>query len=102
MQWKKRLWALLLILPVFLISACGNVYNRDDFKTAVMGKSETEVTQQFGKPDSVDASDPQHVKWTYVHKTFDLGNQNKVDSKTIVIFERAGNSTARVANIEFG
>ena len=99
--WKKLLWSLLFVLPVIL-SACGNVYNRDDFKTAVMGKSESEVTQQFGKPDAVDATNPAQVKWIYTHKTFDLANHNTVDSKTTVIFERAGNSTPHVANVEFG
>ena len=70
-----------------LLAACGNTYSRDDFTKAVVGKSEQEVTQAVGKPSSVQEGDAEHATWIYTHQTFDLSNQNRMDSTTSVIFE---------------
>ena len=86
MTWKRALCAAALLLSTGL-TACGNTYSRDDFTTGVIGKTENEVTTRFGKPASVDESNPDRVIWTYTRETFDLGNQNRIDSKTMVIFE---------------
>ena len=86
-----------VVVPLLLVSGCGNVYSREDFTTAVVGKSEQEVEQQFGKPDEVEESGPEKVTWVYTHKTFNLAHQNKVDAKTMVTLERldvAGKSAA--------
>jgi hypothetical protein len=76
-----------LLLVTLFTAACGNTYSRDDFTTGVIGKSEQEVTTKFGKPASVSEESPERATWTYTHETFDLGNQNRIDSKTTVIFE---------------
>ena len=70
-----------------LLAACGNTYSRDDFTKAVVGHSEQEVTTAVGKPSSVTETDAEHATWTYNHQTFDLSNQNRMDSTTTVIFE---------------
>ena len=70
-----------------LLTACGNTYSRDDFTTAVIGKSEQEISAKFGKPAAVDESSPDRIRWTYHRETFDLANQNRIDGKTMVIFE---------------
>jgi outer membrane biogenesis lipoprotein LolB len=70
-----------------LLAACGNTFSRDDFTKAVVGKSEQEVTTAVGKPSSVKETDAEHATWTYSHQTFDLNNQNRIDSTTTVIFE---------------
>ena len=87
----------LVLVPLLLVSGCGNVYSREDFTKAVVGKSDEEVQQQFGKPDAVESSGAEKVTWVYNHKTFDLAHQNKMDAKTIVTLERlsdAGKSSA--------
>jgi hypothetical protein len=97
---SKRILLAAVLLSASWLAACGNTYSREDFMKAVVGKSETEVTTQFGKPASVDEKDPQHVIWTYNRETFDLANQNRIDSKTMVIFE--GPAGARhVVNVEY-
>ena len=98
--WKRALCAAALLLSTGL-TACGNTYSRDDFMKGVMGKTEQEVTTQYGKPKSVDESNPEHVVWTYTRETFDLGNQNRIDSKTMVIFEGPSGSR-HVAKVDFG
>lgn len=70
-----------------LLAACGNTYSREDFTKAVVGHSEQEVTTAVGKPSSVAETDSEHATWTYTHQTFDLSNQNRMDSTTTVIFE---------------
>ena len=70
-----------------LLAACGNTFSRDDFTKAVVGKSEKEVTTAVGKPSSVQEGDAEHATWIYTHQTFDLNNQNRIDSTTSVTFE---------------
>ncbi len=90
------------LLPVLVLSACGNIYSRDDFITAVTGKTDQEVEQQFGKPDAVDSSNPNQVVWVYKRKTFDVSHENTRDDKTTVIFERQGEGTKpRVKSVTF-
>lgn len=99
---RRALRAAVLLLPILFATACGEVYSHEDFTKAVMGKSEQEVSKQFGKPASVDASNPQRVIWTYTHVTFDLEKQNTRDPKTMVIFEQKPGATPKVTKVEFG
>jgi len=46
------------------------------------------VVNQIGKPDQIDASDPNAPRWIYNKKTSDPDNQNKNDDKTIVVFKK--------------
>ena len=93
---------IVLSAAVLLVAGCGQVLSREDLITAVMGKSEQEVTQQLGKPDAVDDSDPEHVSWMYRRRTFDLAHENRVDSKTLVLFEGGSTEGERhVSRVEF-
>lgn len=98
--WKRVACAAVFAVTPLLMTACGDVYSRDEFVTAVMGKSEDTVSQKFGKPASVDASSPERVIWIYRRETFDLNNQNRRDSKTIVIFEEH-DGERMVTKVEF-
>ena len=81
-------WLIAAVLAAStLLAACGNTFSRDDFTKAVVGKSEDEVTKAVGKPSSVTETDTEHATWVYKHQTFDLTNQNRIDSQTTVIFE---------------
>ena len=98
----KKLFCRLLLAAVCVLAGCGDVYSRDDFRTAVVGKSAAEVSQQFGKPDTVDSPDPSHTVWTYKHKTFDLANQNKRDAETVVTFDKPSEGgKPQVVSVEF-
>ena len=91
----------LLFAASLLLAACGNIFSRTDFTTMVMDKSEEEVKSKAGKPAEIDASNPDHVVWTYKLETF--GEGNKRDDKTMVIFERKGpGGKLKVTNVQFG
>ena len=50
----------------------------------------------------MDDSNPAHVTWTYEAKTFDYENNNKRDTKTLVIFERdAATGKLKVTDVKF-
>ena len=83
----RRLVTACALAAFVLIAACGRTYSRDDFTTAVMGKSEQEVVTAVGKPSSVKEDDAQHSTWTYSHQTFDMTNQNRIDANTTVKLE---------------
>ena len=89
-----------VFLSASFLAACGNTYSRDDLMKGVLSKSEAEVTTQYGKPASVDERNPERVVWTYSRETFDLSNQNRIDSKTMVIFEGPAGAR-RVAKVEY-
>lgn len=71
------------------------------FTGYVMEKTEEEVTGKAGKPDSVDASNPNTPKWTYKKKTFDPDNFNQVDNETILIFQKAPDGKLKVSQVIF-
>src|SRR4051812_6238775 len=83
---------LALLTLTAALAGCGNTYSRADFTTAVIGKSEQEVKTQFGTPATVETPSPDRATWTYTRETFDLDNQNRIDSKTTVTFEGAAGS----------
>ena len=71
------------------------------FTGYVNDKTEEEVTAKFGKPDSVDTGTPNTPKWIYKRKTFDPDNQNKVDSETILIFQKDASGKLKVTQVIF-
>jgi len=86
-QLKKISVAAFLVAASLSLGGCGDLYERTDFANNVQGKSDAEVRKAVGKPASVDASDPGRVTWTYHSTTFNIGNANKQDAKTIVVFK---------------
>ena len=98
--WRRGSCAAALVLAT-LLTACADTYSRDDFTTAVVGKSEQEVTAKFGKPASIDDSGPDRTRWIYTRQTFDLGNQNRIDGKTMIIFE-GPTGERHATKVEFG
>ena len=84
-----RTAATAVLLAICLaVGACAERMNRDDFAQLIKGKTEQEVMKNTGKPTSVDEKSDKHV-WTYAARTFDVANQNKMDSKALVIFTPA-------------
>lgn len=68
----------------------------------VTDKTEEEVSAKVGKPDSVDSSSPNTLKWVYKRKTFDPDNQNQVDNETILIFQKDASGKFKVKQVVFG
>jgi hypothetical protein len=87
-------------IALLALAGCGPVLERSDFVKEVQNKSEAEVQKSLGKPVSVDASNPDHVVWTYNGESFDLANGNKRDSKQTVVFARIGDKLT-VTDVQF-
>jgi hypothetical protein len=83
-------------------SGSGGGQQRGLFTGYVTDKTEEEVTAKVGKPDSVDASNPNTPKWIYKKKTFDPDNQNQVDNETILIFQKDASGKLKVTQVVFG
>jgi hypothetical protein len=81
--------AVALTLGVAL-SACSEMLSREDFAARVKDKTDVEVKQAVGKPAAIDDSKPDQVIWTYNSKTFNIEERNKFDSKSVVVFAKAG------------
>ncbi len=77
-------------------------YARGLFSGYVMDKTEEEVNGKAGKPDAVDTSVPNTIKWTYKKKTFDSENSNLIDNETILIFQKDANGKFKVTEVIFG
>jgi hypothetical protein len=76
--------------------------SREDFAARVKDKSDVEVKQAVGKPSAVDESRPDQVTWTYHSRTFNVEERNKFDSKSIVVFSKAGSDgKLRAVDVRF-
>ena len=76
---------------VLSLTGCSGEFSgtaRGLFVGYVTDKTEEEVTAKVGKPNSVDAANPNTPKWIYKKKTFDPDNQSKFDDETILIFQK--------------
>jgi hypothetical protein len=91
-----------IALATAACSGGGGGQQRGLFVGYVTDKTEEEVTEKVGKPDAVDASNPNTPKWIYKKKTFDPDNQNQVDNETILIFQKDKTGKLRVTQVVFG
>lgn len=78
----------LVLAAAALLAACSGAYTRGIFHGYVVGATEEQITSKLGKPDAVDASDPNALRWTYNKKTFDPDNMNKQDDKAVVVLKK--------------
>ena len=88
----NRMRALVLATAaVLVLGSCGMVgggYQRGIFTGYVVDVVEDDIVAKLGKPDRVDAADPNAPKWIYKKKTFDPDNGNKADEETIVVMRK--------------
>ena len=90
--------AIVALLLVF--GGCGQKYSHEDFAAVVKDKSPAEVQAAIGKPDAVDESSADTVKWTYKSKTFTVEGGTKFDPKTVIVFHKADSAgTPKVAEV---
>ncbi len=96
---RRTLTALALV--VGLTTACGAIYNRDEFANLVKDKTSDEVASKLGRPAATDESDPSQVAWTYHNVTFETGLASKRDPKTTIVFKRDSAGKLRVADLKY-
>lgn len=85
-----------------LASGCSDSgHPRGLFTGRVMEKTEAEITEDIGKPASVDATNPQRVKWVYKRKTFDPDNMNTPDNETNLYFKPDASGKLKVSEVGF-
>ena len=95
--------ALLMMFGFLLVLGCSEGgQQRGLFTGYVTDKTEQEVIDKVGKPDSVDNSNPSTLKWVYKKKTFDPDNQNQVDNETILLFQKDKDGKFKVRQVVFG
>jgi hypothetical protein len=84
------------------LAACSEMLSREDFAARVKDKSDAEVKKAVGTPAAVDESRPDQVTWTYNSRTFNIGENNKFDSKAVVVFSKAGSDgKLKAADVKF-
>jgi hypothetical protein len=88
----------LIIAAAFAIVACGKTgdYSRGVFHGQVIEKTAAEVEKSAGKPASIEQRGKDQV-WGYAYKTFDPENMNRVDLRTLVVFDASG----KVSSLEY-
>ena len=92
-----------MIFGFLLVLGCSEGgQQRGLFTGYVTDKTEAEVVEKVGKPDSVDNSNPSTLKWVYKKKTFDPDNQNQVDNETILLFQKDKDGKFKVRQVVFG
>jgi len=86
----KCLLATGAVAVVTTLGACSREggYQRGIFTGYVVDSTEDEIVGKIGKPDQVDASDPNAPRWIYNRKTFDPDNMNQIDDKTIIVMKK--------------
>jgi len=87
---SRKLALALLVSAALALAACGQSggYQRGIFTGYVVDTAEDDIVSKVGKPDSVDAADPNAPKWVYNKKTFDPDNMNKSDEVTIIVMKK--------------
>jgi len=99
----RALFAAVLLGFLLTLAGCSDGgQQRGLFTGYVTDKTEEEVVDKVGKPDSIDKSNPNTVKWVYKRKTFDPDNQNQVDNETILLFQKDASGKFKVKQVIFG
>jgi len=93
--------AALVVAVSFVLAGCSEMLSRDDFAARVKDKSDSEVAKLVGKPVTVDTSKPDQVIWIYNSRTFNIEGGNKFDTKTIVVFNKAGSGQLKATDVNF-
>lgn len=102
LPWLRGLRMATIAFLAIVISACfSSQYTRGLFQGYVMEQTQEAVTEKFGKPDEIDASDAKHPRWTYNKKTFDPDNGNQSDAKTILHFDEKDGKLV-VTDVSYG
>ena len=92
----------LALALLFGLAGCSGSYSRGQFQGHVVGKTETEIVSNVGKPDEIDTKDAARPRWIYKAKTFDPDNFNQVDQRVTVILEKDAQGKLVARDVLFG
>ena len=99
----QRLFNICLVAIILVMHGCGaGTHSRGQFTGYAVGSTEEQITSKLGKPEEVDAKDPNRPRWIYKNKTFDPDNFNKVDEKVMVILEKNAEGKLIGKDVIFG
>lgn len=86
---RRAAICVLCLLGAF-VTACdgGRGYSRGVFHGIVIDKTDAEITDKLGKPESVQMLGDDAMRFTYRRKTFDPDNYNQIDERTVIEFEK--------------
>ena len=85
-----------------LLGACGSGgYSRGIFQGYVVGKTESQIIEQVGKPSEIDRKNPESPVFVYRQKTFDPDNSNRVDPETFVYLRKNTKGETVAADVGF-
>jgi hypothetical protein len=93
----------MVCLSTIFLAACdgGRGYSRGVFHGIVIDKTEAEITDKLGKPESIQMIGDDAMRYTYRRKTFDPDNLNQIDDRTIIEFEKKAGKMI-VVDVSFG
>lgn len=78
-----------LACATLLLAGCNSGgHTRGMFNGYVVGKTEAEIVDRFGKPVNIDRSDPEAPVIVYKEKTFDTDNGNRTDPETLIMLSK--------------
>ena len=91
------------LLITLMLSACdgGRGYSRGILHGLVIDKTEAEVANKLGKPESVEKVGNDGLRYVYRRKSFDPDNMNQIDDKTFIDFEQKAGKMI-VVEVSFG
>ncbi len=90
-----------LVLALGLTACGGGGYTRGVFYGYVVGKTEAEITEKVGKPDSIERKGPDAVRLVFSKKTFNPDDGNRDDLQTIVILSRDAKGNLLGSDVEY-
>lgn len=90
-----------LVLALGLAACSGGGYARGIFHGYVIGKSEAEIVEKVGKPDSVEQKGADNTRLVFKKKTFNPEDGNREDQQTIVVLSRDAQGKLIASDIEY-
>ncbi len=90
-----------LVLALFVAACSGGGHARGIFQGYVMGKTEAEIVEKVGKPDSIERKSADAIRLVFNKKTFDPDNSNREDQQTIVVLSRDPSGKLIASDVEY-
>ena len=92
---------LALVLVLGLAACGGGGHTRGIFYGYVIGKTEAEITEKIGKPDSIERKSPDAVRLVFNKKTFNPDDSNRDDQQAIVVLSRDAQGKLIASDVEY-
>jgi len=92
-----------LVAGALALSACNRAsgHTRGMFTGQVIGKTEAEITEKYGRPAATERNQPDMQTLTYKAVTFDPDNENKPDAEAVIYLTKAKDGRVVASDILF-